>query len=80
MGVTRMDITRRTLARVFAATAAAPALVPVDAAAAPAPPQGAPAGAEADLNTAREMMRSDARRLAQVHVPMSTEPAFRFKA
>jgi hypothetical protein len=34
----------------------------------------------ADLEAARELMRTNAQQIAQVKLPMATEPAFHFKA
>jgi hypothetical protein len=70
-----MDVTRRAVGRILAATAIISSGV-----AAQAPPPAASPNADADLNAARALMRSDAQRLAQVRLPMSTEPAFRFRA
>jgi hypothetical protein len=71
-----MDVTRRALARMLAVTAAVPALAPLETAVA----QSAPPGADSDLNAARNELRSNAQKLAQVRVPLGTQPAFRFKA
>jgi hypothetical protein len=60
----------------LAVTAAAPALVPSETAVA----QSASGNADSDLNTARNELHVNAQRLAQVRVPMSAEPAFRFRA
>jgi hypothetical protein len=35
---------------------------------------------DADLESAREAMRANARQIAKVKLPMATEPAFHFKA
>jgi hypothetical protein len=35
---------------------------------------------DADLESAREAMRTNARQIAKVKLPMATEPAFHFKA
>jgi hypothetical protein len=64
-----MDVTRRTLARILAATAVVP--VEVDA--------QAPASSGDELRAAREELKSRAARMAAVRLPMSAEPAFRFK-
>jgi hypothetical protein len=66
-----MDVTRRTLARLLAATVA----VPVTEATAQTP-----ASESDDDKSAREQMRNNAQQLAKVSLPMATEPAFRFKA
>ena len=79
MGRQEKNVTRRTVARMFAAAAAVPVLVPGEIAASQVSPQTAPA-ADAELRAARETLRSNAQRLAQVRVPMNVEPAFRFKA
>lgn len=67
-----MNVTRRKLARILAATTAVPL-----AASAQTP---APADPDENLKSAREQMRGNAQALAKVRVPMATEPAFRFKA
>ena len=36
--------------------------------------------ADADLESARELMRANLQQIAQVKLPMTTEPACRFKA
>jgi len=64
-----MDVTRRTLARLFAATVAVPV--------AEAVPQ---ASESDDDKAAREVMRNNLQQLAKVPLPMATEPAFRFRA
>ena len=35
---------------------------------------------DADLDSAREQMKSNAQQIAKVKLPMPTEPAFHFKA
>jgi hypothetical protein len=35
---------------------------------------------DADLNSAREQLKSNAQQVAKVKLPMPTEPAFHFKA
>jgi hypothetical protein len=35
---------------------------------------------DADLEAARELMRTNAQQIAKVKLPMATEPAFHFKA
>jgi hypothetical protein len=62
-----MDVTRRTLARMLAVAA-----VP-QAAEAQAP-------ADADLESAREVLRTNLQQIAKVKLPMATEPACHFKA
>ena len=64
-----MKITRRKLAALAAAAVAAPAPVPAQQ----------PAAGEDLLKTKRELMQNNAAALAQVEVPMATEPAFHFK-
>jgi hypothetical protein len=47
------------------------------------PTQAAPAqppSASADLQSARDDLRTDAQRIATVKLPRSTEPAFHFRA
>jgi len=66
-----MDVTRRKLARMLAMSAA----VPVAIAQTPAAPDS-----DDNLKSARDQMRNNAQRLAKVSLPMSTEPAFLFKA
>jgi hypothetical protein len=53
----------------LAAAAAAP-----QAATSQAPPS------DADLDAAREQMKTNAQQIAKVKLPMATEPAFHFKA
>jgi hypothetical protein len=60
-----MYVTRRTLARVLAATA----VVQVEA----------PAQTDDPLKAAREEQNNNAQRLAKVSLPMNIEPAFHFK-
>jgi len=36
--------------------------------------------ADADLDSARELLRANKAQIAKVKLPMSTEPAFHFKA
>jgi hypothetical protein len=70
-----MKITRRAMAAALASVGAqaqtparpAPAVEPVPA-------------ADADLQSAREQVRANITALSQFEVPMSTEPAFQFKA
>ena len=64
-----MKVTRRTLARMLAATAA------VNGAAAQTP-----STEDEDLKAAHEQLQTNAQQLAKVPLPMATEPAFRFKA
>lgn len=66
-----MDVTRRTLAHLFAATVAVPL--------AEAAPQASPAQSDDD-RSAHELLRSNAEQLAKVALPMATEPACHFKA
>jgi hypothetical protein len=65
-----MDISRRQLAGVLAGTA-------VVTASAQDPPKPS---AEADVDAARLRQRIGAQVIARVPLPMSTEPAFQFKA
>ena len=66
-----MKITRRRLAAATLAPAAAMAQAP------PAAPSESP---EELLKNAREQVRRNGESLAKFQVPMSTEPAFQFKA
>ena len=66
-----MRVTRRKLAQILTAAAA----VTTTLEAAPQAPS-----ADEDLRSARADLRSNALRIAQVKLPMSAEPAFRFKA
>ena len=51
------------------------------AVAAAAPQAGvAQAPANADLESARELMKTNLEQIAKVKLPMATEPAFHFKA
>ena len=64
-----MDISRRTLACLFAATVATPVT------------EAAPQGAETDDDkAAREQMQNNKEQLAKVPLPMATEPAVHFRA
>lgn len=73
------EVTRRQIARTLAAgTVLAKASVPPLAAQAPTPPL--PANPEEELKAARGDARQRAEQLAKVVIPMSTEPAFVFKA
>ena len=72
-----MRVTRRKLARILTAGAAAAA---VQAAPQAPPPPSAQPSSDDDLRSARADLRSNAVRIAQVKLPMSTEPAFRFRA
>jgi len=63
----RMDISRRPLAGVVLASTAI----------AQAPPKPQP---EAELEAARTRQRAGAQAIARVPLPMTTEPAFQFKA
>jgi hypothetical protein len=65
-----MKVTRRTLARMLAFTAA----VPLEAVAQTPAPQ-----ADEALKIAREELGTFSKQLAKVPLPMTTEPAFRFK-
>ena len=64
-----MKLTRRQLAAAVSAAAIAKSQTP---------PQAAPAADE--LQTARDRLKANAKALAQHELPMSVEPAFRFKA
>jgi hypothetical protein len=66
-----MQVTRRSLARILAATAA----VPLQAVAQTPSPDS-----DDELKAARDRVRSDAAILAKFPLPKTTEPAFRFKA
>jgi len=68
-----MNVTRRNMARMLAATTAIPAL------AIPAAAQ-APADSDEETRSAHDLMRSNAQALAKVKLPMATEPAVHFKA
>ncbi len=65
-----MAVTRRSLARMLAAAAAA---TQTSGAQTPQP-------ADADMQSARDQMRANAEQIAKVKLPMATEPAFQFKA
>jgi hypothetical protein len=67
-----MKLTRRKLAALAAAAVAAPSSVPA------APQQ--PSAGEDLLKAKRGQMQANAAALANVDVPMATEPAFQFKA
>ena len=75
-----MRINRRSLVGILASAAAGQA-VPAQAPTAPARAQPAKgAAADADLQAAREELKSATQRIAQVKLPRSVEPAFRFRA
>jgi hypothetical protein len=65
-----MKVTRRSLAQMFAVAAVAQQ----DAVSQNAPP------ADADLDSARELLRANLAQIAKVKLPMATEPACHFKA
>jgi hypothetical protein len=68
-----MNVTRRDMARMLAATTAIPSIViPVEA--------QAPADSDEETRSAHDLMRSNAQALAKVKLPMATEPAAHFKA
>jgi hypothetical protein len=69
-----MDISRRQLAGVILAGAA------VAQVSAQAPPAPAPLSADAELEAAKSQQRLRAQIIARVPLPMTTEPAFQFKA
>jgi hypothetical protein len=73
-----MNVTRRNMARMLAATTAIPVLAvsaaPVSDAA------QAPADADEETRSAHDLMRSNAQALANVKLPMAAEPAVHFKA
>jgi len=62
-------VTRRSLARMLAVAVAIPQV---------GTPQAAPANA--DLDSARELLRNNLQQIAKVKLPMATEPACHFKA
>ena len=68
--VVHSAVTRRSLARMLAVAAAAPQA---------ALPQSA-APADADLESARELLRNNVAQIGKVKLPMATEPACHFKA
>lgn len=72
-----MDVTRRNMARMLAATTAIP-VVAIPIVAIPAVAQ-APDSDE-ETRSAHELMRTSAEALAKVKLPMATEPACHFKA
>jgi hypothetical protein len=68
-----MNVTRRNMARMLAATTAIPAVViSADA--------QAPADSDEETRSAHDLMRTNAQALAKVKLPMATEPAVHFKA
>jgi len=77
--MSNMDVTRRSVARILAATAAVPALV-LNESVAQTPPPAPSSSPDAELDTARALMRANAQKLAQVKLPMAVEPAFKFRA
>ncbi len=66
-----MTVTRRSLAKMIAAAAAA-SRVGIAQAGQPAP--------NADLESARSQIKANFEQIAKVKLPMATEPAFHFKA
>ena len=74
-----MKITRRSMAGLMAALAAGRA-APVRAQAPPQPAAPPKPTADQDLSAARQDVQLAARQVAQVPLPRSTEPAFRFRA
>ena len=69
-----MKVNRRTSFRILAAAAAGSRL------AAAQTPQAAPKSADQLLQSAREELRDDAKRIAAIALPRTTEPAFLFRA
>jgi hypothetical protein len=67
-----MAISRRQLAGVILASTAV--------AQAPLPPTPAPQSADSELEAAKSQQRGRAQIIARVPLPMTTEPAFHFKA
>jgi hypothetical protein len=68
-----MNVTRRNMARMLAATTAIPAVVTrADA--------QTPAGSDEETRSAHDLMQTNAQALAKVKLPMATEPAAHFKA
>ncbi len=65
-----MDVTRRKLARMLAASAAVPIAAEAQS----------PVQIDENLKSARDQMKNNAQQLAKVKLPMATEPAFHFKA
>ena len=68
-----MKLTRRKLAAAIVSAAALPS-------AAPEPAPSPQADAADDAKLARDRLNANAAALARVKLPMSTEPAFQFKA
>jgi hypothetical protein len=66
---TLMKVTRRSIARMLAAAAAVPQSATSQT---PSP--------DADLDSAREQLKTNAHQIAKVKLPMAIEPAFHFKA
>ena len=69
MAVSNVKVTRRSIARMLGAAAAVP-----QAATSQTPP------ADADLDSAREQLKTSAQQIAKLKLPTATEPAFHFKA
>lgn len=67
-----LKVTRRKLGTLLATASAA---AQITTAQAPARAEG-----DADLETARQQARNNAQLISRVKLPMTTEPAFRFKA
>jgi hypothetical protein len=70
-----MKLTRRELAAALTSAAALPSAVGL----AQTPPGAVPAPA-VDLQEAQDQVKANVAALLQMEVPMSTEPAFQFKA
>jgi len=69
-------LTRRRLGALLASSSVAVQIAQAQAPAA----QPARAEGDADLETARQQARNNAQAIGRVKLPMTTEPAFRFKA
>jgi hypothetical protein len=68
-----MNVTRRNMARMLAATTAMPALaISADA--------QAPADSDEETRSAHDLMRTNSQALGKVKLPTATEPAVHFKA
>jgi len=66
MAADSSDVTRRSLARMLAVATVTPQA-------------GVSQPADADLESARELLRTNEAQIAKVKLPMATEPAFHFK-
>jgi hypothetical protein len=75
-----MKLSRRELAGAALVRVGATAALAIDAGRAQTLAQPAPLSPEAELQAAKQEVQATAQALAQVEIPMATEPAFVFQA